>query len=84
MPRIKNMQIEDLADSIKKSAELPPVCKITDVMDYFQLSRTTIYRLLKTGEIKSYNYGNKPRIKREWVLEYEEKLIAKSNRDIFQ
>lgn len=79
MPEIENyMQFEDQAESIKNSTELPPVCKISDVMDYFQLSRTTIYRLIKTGKIKSYKYGNKPRIKREWVLEYEESLIAAS------
>lgn len=58
------------------STELPPVCKIADVMDYFQLSRTTIYRLIKSGKIKSYKYGNKPRIKREWVLEYEAELMC--------
>lgn len=58
------------------ATDLPPVCKISDVMDYFQLSRTTIYRLMKSGKIKSYKFGNKPRIKREWVLEYEAELMG--------
>ncbi|MDH6670221.1 excisionase family DNA binding protein [Paenibacillus sp. LBL] len=61
------------------ATELPPVCKIADVMDYFQLSRTTIYRLIKSGKIKSYKYGNKPRIKREWVLEYEAELVGSAD-----
>jgi excisionase family DNA binding protein len=62
--------------------ELPPVCKIADVMDYFQLSRTTIHRLIKSGKIKSYKYGNKPRIKREWVLEYEAELVGSAEVEV--
>lgn len=63
-----------------KGEILPPVCTITDVMNYFQLSRSTVWRLLKSGEIKSYRCSNKPRVKREWLLEYEESLIATSSK----
>lgn len=63
------------------ATELPPVCKITDVMDYFQISRSSVYRLMKSGELKSYKHGNKPRIKREWIMEYEAKLIGLAEKE---
>ncbi|MGG3509685.1 helix-turn-helix domain-containing protein [Paenibacillus lautus] len=63
---------------------LPPVCTISDIMDYFKVSRTTVSKLINSEQIKSYKIGNKARVKREWVLEYEETLITKSNNKIFR
>ncbi|UNK20193.1 helix-turn-helix domain-containing protein [Paenibacillus sp. N3/727] len=75
---------EDITNSSIKNEHnneaeiLPPVCTISDVMSYFRLSRSTVSKLISTGKLKSFKYGNKPRIKREWILEYEESLIKAS------
>lgn len=60
---------------ISEGEVLPPVCTISDIMNYFKVSRTTVSKLINSEQIKSYRIGNKARVKREWVLEYEESLM---------
>ncbi|MCY9733122.1 helix-turn-helix domain-containing protein [Paenibacillus alvei] len=57
--------------------ELPPVLTIKAVAEYFQRSTKTIRRRIKSGELRSYKEGQEHRIRREWLLEYEEQLIKK-------
>lgn len=40
---------------------------IQDCMVHFNVSRTTIWRRIKSGELKSFRFGGKVLIKREWV-----------------
>ncbi|WP_301628193.1 helix-turn-helix domain-containing protein [Paenibacillus apis] len=38
---------------------------IDDVAEYFKVSRSTIFKALKSGKLKSYKFGRRRRIKRE-------------------
>lgn len=51
---------------------------IGDVMEYFQVSESTVRREMKSGKLKSYKQGQQRRTTLEWVLEYEAELIASS------
>lgn len=55
---------------------LPPVLTIKDVAEYFQRSTKTIRRRIKSGELRSYKEGQEHRIRREWLLEYEHRLMG--------
>ncbi|EJW19193.1 helix-turn-helix domain-containing protein [Paenibacillus alvei] len=58
---------------------LPPVLTIKDAAEYFQRSTKTIRRRIKSGEIRSYKEGQEHRIRREWLLEYEQRLMEESS-----
>ncbi|MNM25409.1 Helix-turn-helix domain protein [compost metagenome] len=55
--------------------EFPPIVSIDDVADYFKVSRSTIFRAIYAGKLKSFKLGKHRRIRREWITEYEESLI---------
>lgn len=57
--------------------DLPPVLTIKDVADYLQRCTKTVRSRIKEGKIKSYREGQEHRIRREWLLEYEQELIKK-------
>ena len=52
---------------------------VEDVMEYLQVSRSTVNRAISSGKLKSYKVGQLRRIKPEWLHEYEEHLIESSN-----
>jgi excisionase family DNA binding protein len=58
-------------------ANLPPVLTIKDAAEYLQRCTKTVYQRVLSGQIKSYKEGQQHRIRREWLLEYEESLIRK-------
>ncbi|MBS5910731.1 MAG: helix-turn-helix domain-containing protein [Paenibacillus macerans] len=58
--------------------ELDPVVTVNDVAKYFKVSRSTIFKAIKSGALKSYKFGRQRRIKREWVLEYQNGLLKKA------
>ncbi|GIO42532.1 helix-turn-helix domain-containing protein [Paenibacillus apis] len=55
--------------------ELPPIVSVDDVAEYFKVSRSTVFKAMKSGKLKSYKFGRQRRIKREWVMEFEYSLI---------
>ncbi|WP_230877171.1 helix-turn-helix domain-containing protein [Paenibacillus macerans] len=52
---------------------LRPVMTVTEVAHHLRRSVRTIYRRIHSGELRSYKEGHDHRIRREWVLEYEER-----------
>ncbi|MHA7580430.1 excisionase family DNA-binding protein [Paenibacillus vandeheii] len=44
---------------------------IKECMSHFKASRSTIMRRLSSGELKSFKFGGKRMIKREWVEQYD-------------
>lgn len=44
---------------------------IKDCMNHFGVSRTTIWRRINSGELKSFMFGGKRFVKREWVDEID-------------
>lgn len=60
-------------------SDIQPVLTIDDAMAYFQVSKSTIKRLVKSGELKSYKVGGQRRIKMEWIIELENNgVVTKS------
>lgn len=58
--------------------ELKPTLSVRDCAAYLGLSKATIDRLISSSKLRSYKNGRLRKIKREWLLEYEEQLIAES------
>jgi excisionase family DNA binding protein len=48
------------------------IMTVQDVMDFLQLSRATVYRLVDQGAFPSYKIGRGLRFKREDIEEYFE------------
>lgn len=59
--------------------ELPPIASVDDVAEYFKVCRSTIFKAMRSGKLKSYKFGRQRRIKREWVMEFEASMIADVN-----
>lgn len=57
-------------------ASLPPILTVSDVARHLRRSTKTIYRRIHSGELRSYKEGHDHRIRREWVLEYERRLMG--------
>lgn len=55
--------------------DLQPTLTVRDCAAYLCLSKPTIDRLISAGKLRSYKNGRLRRIKREWLLEYEQTLI---------
>ena len=49
---------------------LPPVMTTDEVCEYFRIGRTTIYRLIKAGEIPYFRLGSRFRFNREAIDEW--------------
>jgi len=58
--------------------DLRPTLTVRDCMDYLGLSKATVERRIRSGELKSYKSGRSRKIKREWLLEYEQHLIKQA------
>lgn len=58
--------------------QLDPILSVNDVAEYFKTSRSTVFRWIKSGKLKSFMVGGQRRVKKEWLLEYENELIAES------
>ncbi|MFD0710579.1 helix-turn-helix domain-containing protein [Paenibacillus sp. GCM10027626] len=55
--------------------ELPPVLTLLESAQYLRRCTRTVRRRIKAGELRSYKEGQEHRIRREWLLEYEQRLI---------
>lgn len=55
---------------------LPAVLTIQDAANYLNRSTMTIRRRIWSGTIRSYRDGQEHRIRREWLLEYEQSLVG--------
>jgi putative molybdopterin biosynthesis protein len=44
-----------------------------EVADMFQISKHTVYRIIKRGELKAFKVGNKIRIEKIELEKYKEK-----------
>ncbi|MCD9026015.1 helix-turn-helix domain-containing protein [Cohnella silvisoli] len=59
--------------------ELRDNLSVPEAAAYLNMGETKLKAVVKTGELKSYKNGRLRRIKREWLLEYEARLITSSN-----
>lgn len=64
-----------MIEPTSSKASLPPVLTIKDVAAYLQRCTKTIRNRIKSGELRSYKEGQEHRIRREWLLEYEQRLM---------
>lgn len=64
-----------LVPKSEMNVDLPPVLTLKDAAAYLQRCTKTVRTRIKSGEIKSYKEGQAHRIKKEWILEYEQSLI---------
>ncbi|MCC3380738.1 helix-turn-helix domain-containing protein [Paenibacillus farraposensis] len=58
-----------------KQPNLPPTLDVLDVARHLKVSKYTVINRIKQGKLKAYKQGRHWKIKREWLLEYEEGLI---------
>ncbi|ASA22347.1 helix-turn-helix domain-containing protein [Paenibacillus donghaensis] len=56
--------------------QLRPTIDVLDAAAYLSVSKYTVINRIKQGELKAYKQGNIWKIKREWLLEYEESLVS--------
>ena len=58
-------------------SDIAPVLKVKDPSNYLRLSRSTVYRLLKTGQLPAFRIGSDWRFNVEeidrWRVEREKK-----------
>lgn len=59
--------------------ELKPLNTIVEVARYFGVSRDTVYRLTRTGELKTVKVGERLRIRKEDVEKYLSESEGGSN-----
>lgn len=50
--------------------DYPDVLKPEDVMAIFDIGKNTIYKMLRTGELKSIRIGKQYRIPKIYLLQY--------------
>ncbi len=55
------------------------VMTVQDVMDFLQISRATVYRLVEQGAFPSYKIGRGVRFKRQDIEEYFEQQKQTQN-----
>lgn len=58
------------------NVSLRPTLDVKAVADYLNVSTITVKRRIKDGKLRAYKDGGYWKIKREWLLEYEERLIT--------
>ncbi|MUG26009.1 excisionase family DNA-binding protein [Paenibacillus macerans] len=59
--------------------ELPPTLDVLDAAQYLKVSKYTVINRIKEGKLPAYKQGKYWRIKREWLLKYEESLGPKES-----
>ncbi|MBY9079602.1 helix-turn-helix domain-containing protein [Paenibacillus sp. HN-1] len=83
-----NIDLEDIPDYINRNEtlsrivretetdhQLRPTLDVLDVADYLKISKYTVINRIKQGQLKAYKQGIRWKIKREWLLEYEQNMI---------
>ncbi len=53
----------------KKNDDLAPIMTVNEVAELLKLSKITIYKLAKSGQIPSFRVGSSLRFRREKILE---------------
>ncbi|WP_375103798.1 helix-turn-helix domain-containing protein [Paenibacillus sp. RS8] len=59
------------------TTELRPTMDVIDVASYLNVSKFTVINRIKAGKLKAYKQGKHWKIKREWLLDYENSLFTK-------
>lgn len=59
-------------------SELDPTLTVKEVALYLKQGLTKTKADIKTGKLKSYKNGRLRRVKREWLLEYEQSLTGET------
>ncbi|MCF2719247.1 helix-turn-helix domain-containing protein [Paenibacillus sp. UKAQ_18] len=54
---------------------LRPTLDVIDAANYLNVSKYTVINRIKQGQLKAYKQGRVWKIKREWLLEYENDLL---------
>lgn len=62
--------------------ELAPTLDVIAAGQYLNISKYTVINRIKQGKLKAYKQGIYWKIKREWLLEYEESLLPQQNNRI--
>lgn len=62
--------------TISQTIVLRPTLDVIDAAAYLNVSKYTVINRIKQGKLKAYKQGKHWKIKREWLLEYEETLIS--------
>jgi excisionase family DNA binding protein len=64
----------------EKEAMITPVLTVNDLCDYLKVHPSTIYRMIKTGELPAFRIGSDWRFNVEeigqWLTEREKRLTA--------
>lgn len=55
---------------------LPPTLTVRDAAAYLGLSKATIDRRISNGDLKSYKNGRLRKIRKDDLLDYEQRLIS--------
>ncbi|MNC73403.1 Helix-turn-helix domain protein [compost metagenome] len=56
-------------------SQLGPTIDVVDAANYLNVSKYTVINRIKQGELRAYKQGKHWKIRREWLLEYEESLF---------
>lgn len=56
--------------------QLKPTFDVMDAATYLNVSKYTVINRIKQEQLRAYKQGKHWKIKREWLLEYEESLIS--------
>ncbi|MEK4453926.1 Helix-turn-helix domain protein [compost metagenome] len=62
---------------MKITTELRPTMDVIDAASYLNVSKFTVINRIKAGKLKAYKQGKHWKIKREWLLDYENSLFTK-------
>lgn len=54
---------------------LPPILTVDDIAKRHHKSMWTIHRRIHEKKLKAYKDGGEWRIRREWLLDYEDRLM---------
>ncbi|MEK3950925.1 helix-turn-helix domain-containing protein [Paenibacillus sp. FSL H7-0703] len=57
------------------TVDLKPTLDVIDAAEYLKVSKYTVINRIKQGKLKAYKQGGRWRIRREWLLEYENDLL---------
>ncbi|WP_090738442.1 helix-turn-helix domain-containing protein [Paenibacillus sp. Mc5Re-14] len=57
------------------NVDLKPTLNVIDAANYLNVSKYTVINRIKQGKLKAYKQGRVWKIKREWLLEYENDLL---------
>ncbi|CAM3774941.1 MULTISPECIES: helix-turn-helix domain-containing protein [Paenibacillus] len=73
---ISTMTVLNNTDQMAEAEKLKPTLDVLDAAAYLNLSKYTVINRIKEGKLKAYKEGIRWRIKRNWLLEYQENISS--------